>query len=435
MNRNDDERLLRLLDGSLPAAEREDVNRRLREDTELRSFLQEIAEQAVAMGDLGRSTPCRVPLVPAAAPARFRRMSGFALAASVILLAVGAWLWMGSREKTIVSVVESSGSVVWSRGGEVMGEVLPGAKLKEGTVEAVGEASSAVLRFADGTLVSLNGETELSFSDDRQKLIVLREGSISAQVEPQPAGRPMLARTPSAEAIVVGTVFHLSTRPEDTLLKVEEGLVNLRRLSDGRSVEVSARESVVASFDSSRDLSPMVTPGAVDEWQFDFGSTTPPPAWRGIWKMFPEGGRMVASPYVAKREKSGAVITHFGVSLRTAHLDPPVALLAGEESVIRCRLRLDEPAPLQLMLLMNKPGGDFGGNFECRIHPDEWRKNSEGWWEIEVPLSRYQPVDPRRHIRERHPTPVGNIITSAIISTFKKDCGLEIGRFALSARP
>ena len=48
---------------------------------------------------------------------------------------------------------------------------------------------------------------------------------------------------------------------------------------------------------------------------------------------------MVASPYVAKRHPDGTTVTHFGVSVRTAYLNPPLALVVRRDSVILYRFR------------------------------------------------------------------------------------------------
>ncbi len=428
---NDDLLIQRYLDHQLSAEEVAALSTRLREDADLRAHLREIAVQALVMGDLARASQARASQPQKPRQVRFRILSPLALAASVALLATSAWLWFGAQETPVLTLTECSGSLTWSHGGDLMEEVPVGQKLAAGTLETVGEASNAVLRFADGTFITLAGETELSFSEDGQKRLVLRRGSFSAQVRPQTPGRPMLVRTPSAEAEVLGTVFHLSTRPDDTLLKVAEGRVKLKRLSDGSSVEVPAQSSAVASFDSTAALHPAVTPEPLTTWSFDFINTMPPQSWRGIWHGGPGSGRMVASPYVAKKQPDGTITTHFGVSIRTAQLNPPLQLLAAGSSVIRYRFKLDKKVPLQLMLLTNKPNGDFGGNFECKIGADKLQPDAEGWCDIAVPLSRYRVIDPRPHLRKRFSSPAGNVITSAIINTLRTDAGLTVARFSL----
>jgi ferric-dicitrate binding protein FerR (iron transport regulator) len=433
----DDLLIQRLLDGTLSPVEHAEVNQRLREDADLREHLRNIAEQAVAMGDLARQRETDSPVSSTSPRPRsdrsVRYTSWLALAASIALLAASAWLFLDSRESPVLTLLDASGSITWSHGGEWRTQVGIGESLAAGTLETVGESAMAQLQFRDGTLISLAGESELSFSEDGKKLLVLRKGSFTAQVKPQPKDKPMLVRTPSAEAEVVGTVFNLSTRSEDTLLKVDEGLVKLRRLADGSAIDVPAKSSALASLDSTLKLNSASTPAALAAWSFDFTSTVPPHDWRGIWHDTTEGGRMVASPYVASRRSEDSIITHFGISLRTAMLSPPLTLIATDQSVVCYRLKQDQLSRLQVMLLTNVPKGAYGGNFECVIEADELKPDADGWCDIEVPVSRFKPADLRRHIQERYPTPVGHTLTAVLLSSFQKDTKLTVARFELSA--
>jgi len=419
---NDDLLTQRYLDGTISADELAALQQRLREDAALRGELRDIAEQAVAFGDLARSGR----VVETVAPAKDVRVSWFALAASVTALAASAWLFLAGRPGTVLTLVDSTGTVTWSDGSPL----LPNKGLPAGSITTVGETSTAQFRFNDGTLITLHGETELTFSEEDQKMLALSRGSLSAEVKPQPAGRPMLVRTPSAVAEVVGTAFDLTARPEDTVLKVNEGLVKLKRLADGREVDVSANRSAVASLDAGTTLDAASTPEPLTDWSFDFTTTIPPRDWRGVSR----DGVMHASPYVAKKQDDGSVITHYGVSIRTALLEDPLRLLATESSVIRYRLRQEETGSLQFMLLTNRTEGGFGGNFECKIGAEELRPDADGWCEIAVPVSRFEPIDARPHLRKRYPSAAGNLITSAIVSSFREDRKLEVVRFELSGQ-
>ena len=430
---NDDFLIQRLVDGTLTPAEHAEVNRRLRDDSDLREHLRDIAEQAVAMGDMARQLKTDTPVPASYSPGKSARHSSWlALAASLMVLAASAWLFLGSTETPVLTLVDASGSVAWSHSGEWRTEISIGESMAAGTLETVGESATAQLQFRDGTLISLSGESELSFSEDGQKLLVLRKGSLSAQVKPQPKSKPMLVRTPSAEAEVVGTVFNLSTRSEDTLLKVDEGLVKLKRLADGSAIDVPAKSSALASLDSTLKLNSPTTPADLASWSFDFNTTVPPRDWRGIWRDTTVGGRMVASPYVASRRSEHSIITHFGVSVRTSMLNPPLTLIATDRSVVRYRLKQDQLSRLQVMLLTNNPKGSYGGNFECVIEADELKPDADGWCDVEVPVSRFKPADLRRKIQERYPTAMGHILTGILISSFQRDTKLTVARFELS---
>lgn len=419
---NDELLIQRYLDGRLSPDELAAFQQCLRDNADLRGRLRDIAEQAVAFGDLARrgtGTSVRSPKKPD----RSLWFTTLALAASIAVLATSAWLFLASQPSAVLTLVESTGTVAWIDGTVIAtGESLPA-----GTLETVGEASSALLRFEDGSLITLQGDAELAFSSDPQKVLTLSRGTLSASVQPQPAGKPMLIRTPSAVAEVVGTVFDLAARSEDTLLKVNEGLVKLKRLADGSEIDVAANRSAVASLDAGAALDAASTPEPVTSWHFDFATRTPPRDWRG----YARDGVMHASPYVAKKMPDGRIVTHHGISIRTAMLEQPLRLLATEQGVIRYRLRQQRPGPLQLMLLTNRREGGFGGNFECKIPAGELRPDADGWCEITIPISRCQPVDPRK----RQATAAGNVLTSVILSSFREDRGLEIERFELQQQP
>lgn len=415
----DDLLIQRYLDGQLSRDDLEAFQQRLREDAALREHLRDIAEQVVAFGDLARretDTPVCYPK----RPDKSVWLTSLALAASIAVLAASAWLFFTSKPDAVLTLVESTGTVAWSDGTVIAsGETLPA-----GTLETVGEASSALLRFDDGSLITLHGDAELSFASEHQKVLSLTRGTLSAEVRPQPAGRPMLIRTPSAVAEVVGTAFDLSARSEDTLLKVDEGLVKLKRLADGSEIDVPANRSAVASLDTGAALDTASTPEPLTAWRFDFTTQTPPRDWRGYSK----NGTMHASPYVAKKMPDGRIVTHYGISIRTAMLEQPVRLVATERSVIRYRLRCEQAYTLQLMLLTHKTNGEFGGNFLTLLDESELRPAADGWCEIEVPLTRFSAIS------KKHASHSGNILTSVLIFSASADTRLAVSNFELLTR-
>lgn len=112
-------------------------------------------------------------------------------------------------------------------------------------------------------------------------------------------------------------------------------------------------------------------------------------------------------------------------------LEEPLRLLATGSSVIRYRLRQEEPGSLQFMLLTHRAEGGFGGNFECKIGAEELQPDADGWCEVAIPITRFEPIDSHAHQRQRHPTAAGNVITSAIVSSYLEDRNLTVARFEL----
>lgn len=431
------ERLLNgLADGVLGDEEEARLAEILRGDAVARRhYRQFMALHAGLMWDYAAVASPPVEMPREVSQARHWR-NFWAAAAAVALIAGIAMFFAGKQmpSSEVVTLDNVSGAVSWSGdAGELRAGLQSEAKLREGTLTLEGDGASAQMQFRDGTIISLSGEAEIAFADDGQKRLVLKRGTMSAQVKPQPKGHPMKIRTPTAEVEVVGTVFNLSARPEDTLLKVDEGEVKMKRLSDGRVIDVPAQSTALASLNSAKQLSAAITPEPLHEWQYDFATQTPPERWRGVWQSAPTGGLMLASPYVAKRHSDGTTITHFGVSIRTAYLNPPLTLVARTDSVVRYRLRQELRGPLQVMLLTSNPKGGYGGNFECKVPAERLQPDAGGWCDLKIPMSEFAPIDPRQSIRDKYPSPVGNVLTSVLISSFQQDTKLAVSRFELLA--
>ena len=66
-----------------------------------------------------------------------------------------------------------------------------------------------------------------------------------------------------------------------------------------------------------------------------------------------------------------------------------------------------------LILSTQRTGGDFGGNFECRVQSGDATQDSEGWQTVAVPVSAFEPVAKQRH---RHFRLENNTVTKLLIS-------------------
>ena len=122
-------------------------------------------------------------------------------------------------------------------------------------LRTIGKESLAVLRFPDGTILELGGETSVPRISDPVrpgKTVSLASGSITATVAAQPQAKPMLFTTPHAEARVLGTVLRLQVDPDpklgSTRLDVAEGRVRLTKLLERNPmVEVPTGHFTVAA--------------------------------------------------------------------------------------------------------------------------------------------------------------------------------------------
>jgi hypothetical protein len=76
-----------------------------------------------------------------------------------------------------------------------------------------------------------------------------KAGLLAADVSKQPAGKPMVIRTPHAMATIVGTRFTLAVKTDMTRLDVTEGIVRLSRHDGSGSLDVAAVGAAMAYAD------------------------------------------------------------------------------------------------------------------------------------------------------------------------------------------
>lgn len=424
-----DDLLVRYADGTLDAHQLARLEAELERSAASRRRMRELAEQAFAIGEAGRCREARNPgrqvvEFPAAAP-RWSRRPVLAFAA-VFVVALGIVSFMQARSRgTMLEVIAVRGSAVWSEGGKRM-SLVAGARLAAGTIETESETATAEVRLSDGTHFTLNGSAEAVFSEDGGKQVTLKRGKVTAFVAPQASGRPLRVRTPAANLEVLGTVFSLDAAPQHTSLSVAEGRVRLRRLVDGREVEVAAEQQVAASLVSSEALVPVTMKAPPADWTLRFACE--PERFTGKW-IATEGdnpARVVAAPIVAKREDNGSVYVHHAVIVRAASNLPTDAFATiTPDSVFRVRLRMQREIPLQLMIATRRPEGGFAGNFELvRRHPQITA--GEAWTILEVPIRDFVPIHP-----ERVKAAAGNQANVVIITTLHEPVGLEVAEIAI----
>ena len=425
--------LARYFDGTLDADATTRLTAELETNAEARALLRGMAEQAFAVAEAGRCAEARIttrlvalpePAVSDKRTARFARWTAWAAAALVML---GVGLWWQARTPTLLEVLQVNGAVAWTGAdGTRRAALVAGVKLPSGTLELETGTASAQVRFADGTLVSLNGRAEATFSDERGKRVRLRQGTFSAEVKPQPKTEPMRIFTPAAEIVVVGTAFSVEARADETSLDVAHGVVTMRRLADGREASVGGQERLVATLDPQLALIPQAQVRPATVWRMQFAAR--PAHVEGAWiapGLRHAGGALAAQPFVAGKERDGRVIVHHGVCVRD---DPGIASLTAT-SELRMKVRTAQDSGLQLIIGTRKPGGGFGGNFESnkltcpRSGDDEWR-------ELRVPLSQLRSITP-----EYAATADDLIADFIVLTSFGKSAGLEVSELSIVAIP
>ncbi len=266
-----------------------------------------------------------------------------------------------ASDASIARISGLSGALVWTGDrGQVQRELNVGSKLDGGTIEGESPDSWFELEFNDGSTAMIAGTSTLTFSDFGQKELHLRRGSLSASVVPQPEGRPMLIHTRSAALKVLGTRFEVEAELDSTAIHVSEGRVQVKRLSDGRTVEVLANHRVVTSSDG--DMSAAPIPDVVHDWKsrLHLGPTDVSGKW-----LPPTGGKpasLKAIPFVPLENKT--IRLHLaGLAVNRAD-NAPVVVRSDSRFVVRGRMQVT--AKLYFGIQVARQNGGFAGKFLAR---------------------------------------------------------------------
>ena len=358
-----DELIVRYLEGTVTADEVATLNEVLKKDADARAIFRAASFQALTVADLGRArAPRQVE------PARWNVRS-LATAAAILLVVAGAVIWFSRPGPELLSVVRSTGAVTLS--GSTM------------TVE--GGNSGAEVRLADGSTLTLSGDSELAFGGKRGTDITVRRGSVTVEAVAQPKDQPMILRTPTAEAVVMGTCFTISAQTGETMVTVGAGRVKLRRLVDGASAEVAEGQMAVATLDAAAPLASRVIPPLVSTWSQSFDA--PPPAgWQGEW-VPPDAtgpGRLKNVLDVSYRRKDGTVVPAYVVSVR----NPSAITTVRPDSVLRVKWRVRDSGIGEILLIsVQHSDGRFAGNFQVDLKPDAYAADAAGWRVFSAPVS------------------------------------------------
>ncbi|MEO2014895.1 MAG: FecR domain-containing protein [Fuerstiella sp.] len=304
-------------------------------------------------------------------------------------------------DESIARITGLSGSLIWTGDrGQIVRDVKIGTELAGGTIEGMAPDSWFELQFNDGSTVMISGTSMLTFADLGQKELRLREGIFSANVVPQPKGKPMLIHTRSALLEVLGTQFDVEANLASTMLNVTEGKVRVRRLSDGLEVDVPAKYRVIA--EGGGDLTPQPVPESVIHWKSQLHLR---PGCYGKWLPATEqrAAAQKAIPLVPP-ENPGITLYLLGIPVSRSD-GPPVVVRSDSQFVVRGRLK--KPAKVYFGIAVSYANGDFAGKFRGDLdrqqpisEPDE-----AGQFEVVYRISDFT-LDPCVHDRKEELAPM-----------------------------
>ena len=203
-----------------------------------------------------------------------------AMSAAVAILVAVLNLRQPDRDKPptgaggIANLEDAVGDVrVVTAEGQTLSIEQSGAIESGDTIRTRGAQSAVIVVYADGTRLTLVGDTDVTCADTGHKSVVVHQGTLAAAVKPQPKGSPMLLATPAAQVQVVGTQFVVEALRNQTDLSVTEGSVRLIRVSDGKTVDVPSGKRLLAANRS--ELAIEDIPQPPDTWDLDFEDGLP----------------------------------------------------------------------------------------------------------------------------------------------------------------
>jgi len=323
-----------------------------------------------------------------------------------------------ATEPKVATVTGQYGPIQFTgNGGSVLHDLAVGSELSGGTLEGMSPESWLELGFNDGSTVSISGTSMLTFSDSGQKELHLKSGRISASVATQPVGKPMQIHTSTAMLTVVGTTFEVEAGPAATALNVSEGEVRVKRLSDGRSIDVPANHRAIAAAD--RELSREKVPDSVNHW-------------KSLLHLGPEGTYGKWSPATAAADATLQAIPYSlspGVAIYIASIPvsrgdtPPVVLQPG--SRFRVRGRITSPQTVYFGITARYSNGVFAGKFLTKRPADEFPAGQDFEAVLNLEDFRLDPI--LVELKSRLPSvPFHLVVESVWCHTWRESSGLKI---------
>ncbi|MDV6031496.1 MAG: FecR domain-containing protein [Phycisphaera sp. RhM] len=363
------EQLAELLDSD--AAARREFVEHVQWDTEMSEALRESTH---SFRDLDNLAAEQSALKSEGARTRFLRMMLSVAAMVIVALSAGLIYQLAqtngrsvetgriaeqprASDASVAKITGLSGALIWTGDrGQIVREVKVGTELAGGTIEGMAPDSWFELQFNDGSTVMISGTSMLTFADLGQKKLRLREGTFSANVVPQPTGKPMLIHTPSTLLKVLGTQFDVEASMASTVLNVTEGKVRMRQLSDGREVDVPAKHRVIA--EGGGDLTLQSVSESVNHWNSQLHLR---PGSYGKW-LPATRERAAAQKAIPLVPPDNPSATLYLLGIPGPRSDGPPVIVRSESRFV-VRGRLDRPARVYFGIAVSDAGGEFAGKF------------------------------------------------------------------------
>lgn len=266
--------------------------------------------------------------------------------------------------------------------------IAANASLCQGdTVRTRGNESSTVVAYADGTRLTLVGNTSVTCGDPRSKSIVVHQGTLAGSVRPQAQETPMLLATPSVQVQVLGTRFQIEAVANRTDLSVTEGRVRVVRTSDGQAVDVADGKHAVIT--EQNKLLVQDLPGVSDTWEVDFEPRLPEGWDEGerVTEGLPAGSRGAVKAVLDESEDNGGF---HRISSQESWLRG--LFVIRKTSHLHLTFKIDNPKWMNVLLVTRTSDPHephFSGNYLFRDFPS---LTPGRWQTLSIPLAQFQRI-------------------------------------------
>ena len=369
--------------GKLNAESKAELEELLRASPEHRRLFLEYRTTEAAL-----RSAASIPLSPA--PSLRPRWQSYAitgLAACFAVLLASVLIFWPEQPEPIATLTGKSGAVLWTGdGGEVVHDLDTGDAIEGGTLETLAADAWVEVKFSDGTTLSVSGNSAITISEQEgQKIMRLREGSLSVDAVKQPAGLPMLLMTPSAEARVLGTQFNVSTDKSITRVNVNEGLVEVERLADGSVQKVPEKHQIVAALEGETPFEAVPRRDFVEIWKSNLPSDSRYGEWRPASGEIP--GAQQARPLLWRENPEKPVLLHVASIDPSPKDSPPVRLTSG--SRFRVQGSINRNHLLIFGLTIFHEGGGYAGKYSVarEVKADH---DAGGRFDVELPIEEFR---------------------------------------------
>lgn len=413
--------------GTLSADDFARLESLLLEDKESRALFRSYLGLDAALHDHGESAAANWIHIESAGPRQAsRRMLGAAVIAAIgAAAAVLAFLFYRGPDRgvTFAALKQVMGDVrILGSDGQARAASADAPLSTGDTVRTRGSESSTVLAYADGTRLTLVGNTSVTCGDPRSKSVVVHQGTLAAWVQPQPPDRPMRLATPSAQVQVLGTRFQIEALAHRTDLAVSEGLVRLVRTRDGQAVEVSDGKYAIVT--EKNNLLVEDIPSLSDTWDADFERGLPEGWDRGerVTEGLPRGSRGGVKAVPTEVDDIGSI---YNISSSEAWLQGLFAI--GKRTHIHVTFKMERPKWINLLIVTrtsDRHDPHYSGNYLFKDVP--WVEAGQ-WRTLTVPLARFERI-------HRGDVPIEEVVPYKLgLFSDAPDRGLVVDRIWITA--